>query len=406
VTILRLALRNLVRSPRRTVLTTIAVVAGVGVFLLGDGFVSGVEENIIATSIDGSVGHVLVRPADYPTRAGQHPVDRLVDLPAPARQLLDREAVAWTGRTLFSPIAAAGANSIRAVGIGYDPERDPGVFPRRLWRVDGALPRPDASEVAVSHRVARLLELAPGDPLVLQVRTHEGAMNALEVAVSGLVTTSNPAQDMFGILVPGPLAQELVGSALPSHVAIRLADRDRAPAFAARLEAALGPGGAAATWIDETAELLELQAVRRKALNLIVFILLALAGFGIANTILMAAHERVREVGTLRALGMTEGGVLRLFMIEGALIGLLGSLLGAALGGGLVYHWSRHPIDFSEMFEKQGSSLPVSSWVYTRFDETMLVAAVALGVIVAALASIYPARVASGLQPADAVRAA
>lgn len=405
MSLLGLAARNLLRSPRRTVLTAVAIIAGVAVFLLGEGFVGGLEENILATAINSQVGHVLARPAGYPVRAGLHPVDRLVELTPEARSLLDAEAVAWTERLYFAPTAASGSDAIRVVAIGYAPERDARVFSRERWKVEGRLPRAGEREVAVSERVARLLGLRVGDPLVLQVRTHRGAMNALEVTVAARVSTGNPAVDMLGVFVPGPLARELVGTALPSHVVARLDEREHAGAFAERLRPALGGGAQVSTWVEETRELLELQAVRRKTLNGVVFILLALAGFGIANTILMAAHERTREVGTLRALGMTEGGVLRLFLLEGALVGLLGSALGALLGGALVSHWARHPLDFSEAFEKQGSSLPISALVYTRFDGAMLAAAVLLGVAVAVLASIYPARVASRLLPADAVRA-
>jgi ABC-type lipoprotein release transport system permease subunit len=131
---------------------------------------------------------------------------------------------------------------------------------------------------------------------------------------------------------------------------------------------------------------------------------MALAGFGIANTILMAAHERVREVGTLRSMGMTEGGVLQLFLLEGALIGLLGGVFGALWGGGLAAHWARHPIDFSQAMQSRGS-LSISALVYTRFSPEAIAFGVALGVVISILASIYPARVASRMVPADAVRA-
>lgn len=403
MTTFKLALRNLWRTPRRTVLTTVSVVAGVSVFILGEGFISGLEENIVATAIDGAVGHVLVRPPDYPTLPGQHPVDKLVALPDSARALLDGETVAWTERLVFAPLAASGADALRVVATGYDPERDPAVFPREHWRVEGALPGANGGEIAVSHRVARLLEVKPGGRLILQARTHQGAINALEVGVSGIVRTGNMAQDNMGILVPQALARELLATELPSHVMARLRNRADAPAVAARLAGELGGAGEVATWIDETAELLALQAVRRKALNFTVFILLALAAFGIANTILMAAHERTREVGTLRALGMTEPGVLRLFLLEGAIVGLLGSLLGAAAGGAAVAHWAAHPMDFSKAMEVH--ALPVSSLVYTRFDPTVVLGAVVLGVVVATLASIYPARVASRMVPAEAVRA-
>lgn len=402
----KLALRNLVRMPRRSVLTGLAVVAGVGVFILGDGFVSGLSENIIVAAIDGTVGHVQVRPKDYPTQPGQHPVDELVQLTPEARQLLDREAVAWTERLIFSPLAASGSDSLRVTAIGFDPERDVNVFPRELWKVQGALPKPDQPEVAVSPRVARLLKLEPGARLVLQVRTHQGAINALEVTVSGLMLTGNAAIDTLGILVPQRLARTLVSTDLPSHVAVKLRRRADSEPFAAKLRTVLGPAAEAVTWQQETAELLQLQEVRRRALDMVMFILMALAAFGIANTVLMAAHERIREIGTLRSMGMTEAGVLGLFLAEGSLIGLIGSLLGVLWGGALVTHWSRHPIDLGEALEKgsQGG-ISLSALLYARVDFGVMAASAAVGIAVAMVASLYPARVAARMVPAEAVRA-
>ena len=402
---LRLATRNLQRSPRRTLLTMSAVIAGVGVFILGEGFVSGLTENILVAAIQGTVGHVLARPADYPVQGGQHPVDELLTITPDARSLLDKESVAWTTRTYFAPTAASGADALRAVAIGYDPTRDEAVFPRDQWKIQGAMPGANDDAVAVSHRVARLLALEVGSRLILQVRTHQGAMNALDVAVSGITTTSNPALDSLGIFVPAPLTQKLLATDLPSHISVKLRSRAAAFPFAKQLAAALGPQASVATWQDETEELIRLQNVRRRALDLVMAILMALAAFGIVNTVLMAAYERVREIGTLRSLGMTERGVLELFVSEGLLIGLVGSLLGAAWGSALTYYWSVHPIDFSKTIEQAGGSYSASSLVYTRLSLEVVLITIGLGVLVSAVASIYPARVASRMVPADAVRA-
>lgn len=399
-----LATRNLSRNRRRSLLTGVAIIAGVGIYILGESFVSGLDENIITSAIDGTVGHVTARPAGYPVQALQHPIDELLSVNDDARRLLDHETVAWTERTLFTPLATSGADSLRVLAIGFDPERDPAVFPRTLWKVLGAMPRPDQPEVAVSQRVARLLKLEPGSRLVLQIRTHKGAINALEVTVSGLITTNNMAFDTLGVLVPRQLAQSLIAAKQPSHLSVRLRDREDAEAFAPKLAAALGTQAEVVTWRDETADLLRVQNIRRRALDFLVFILMALAGFGIANTILMAAHERVREVGTLRSMGMTEGAVLQLFLLEGALIGLFGGVFGALWGGGLAAHWARHPLDFSQALQGRGS-LPVSALVYTHFSPGAIAFAIALGVVISVLASIYPARVASRMVPAEAVRA-
>ncbi len=405
-TITRLALRNLLRNPRRTVLTAIAVFAGVAIAIIGRGFIGGVTEGIVVAATDGTVGHVMARPAGYPTLGGQHPVSELLDVGAEARKLLDEESVGWTERLYFAPTVTHGAESMRVVAIGLDPDRDPKVFPRDRWHVEGALPREGTSEIAVSPRLAQLLGAKIGDRLVLQVRTHPGAINALEVELSGLVRTGNMALDGRTLQAPMSLARTLLAADAPSHLSVRLKNRDHAAAFAGRLSQALGSRAEVVTWQSETEELIRLQEVRRKSLDMVVFILLALAAFGITNTILMAAYERIREVGTLRSLGMTERGVVRLFLFEGALIGLVGGVLGALAGGGLVSWWARHPIDFSQMMEKQLSSgISAPALIYTRFEPATLLVAVVLGIVVATLASIYPARVASRMVPADAVRA-
>lgn len=398
----KLALRNLLRSPRRTVITTISIVVGVWLAILGQGFVEGLDESLIVAATDGTVGHVMARPADYPTQSGQHPVDALLTINDATRRLLEEEAVAWTERTYFAPTVAHGRDSLRLVAIAFDPERDASVFPRAHWKVDGELPTTD--EVTVSRRVASLLRVEPGDTVVLQNRTHRGAMNALSVTVSGVVTTGNPALDRLGMFVPRELASKLLSTDLPSHLAVKLRSRDGAEAFAPRLQTALGEQAETITWVSETAELLALQEVRVQSINMVVFVLLILAGLGIANTILMAAHERIREVGTLRSLGMTEGGVVRLFLLEGALIGLAGGLVGALLGSALASYWARNPIDLSAMMEQQGATYSASTLLYTQLNPATVATSVVLAVVVAVLASLYPARVASRMVPADAVR--
>jgi ABC-type lipoprotein release transport system permease subunit len=102
---------------------------------------------------------------------------------------------------------------------------------------------------------------------------------------------------------------------------------------------------------------------------------------------------------------MTEGGVLRLFLLEGALIGLAGGVLGALWGGALVAHFSRNPLDFSRQFEQAQQNLSISALVYTRFSPAVIGFAVLLGAVISVLALIYPARVAARMVPADAVRA-
>jgi ABC-type lipoprotein release transport system permease subunit len=159
------------------------------------------------------------------------------------------------------------------------------------------------------------------------------------------------------------------------------------------------------TWRDETRDLLALMEFRQKSLDFLVGILLLMSAATIANTILMAAYERVREIGTMRAMGMTGRAVLALFVIEGAMIGLAGGGVGALIGGLMARNWSRNGIDLSAQLENQGGNLPMSAILYVEWSPPTIAGAVVFAVLVAVLASVYPAWVASRMAPAEAVRA-
>lgn len=407
--ILRMATRNVFRQTGRTALSLVSIIFGVGVLILGRGFIGGMKENIIRAQIDTVSGHVLAVPAGYPTLGVQHPLDTLLHLDGDQAEWLDGHSQSWTRRTFFTTRIIHGRDAIRARGIGFDPDTDAAVFPREGWRLEGTIPTGAKDGVLVSAGLARMFGVGPGDPLTFEVRTPAGAINALELTVAGVVRSGNPAFDRIGVMMPEPLVRDLVrtGDAF-SHLALRLASRDDADSVAAGLRERMG-GARITTWHKEAEGLLELQDMRQVMLDVIALALMAIAATGIANTVLMAAYERVREIGTLRAMGMTRGDVVRLFVTEGAIMGVAGALLGAFAGGLTVRHFATHGIDLSGMLEKAGStgayeSIPVSVMLYTEVSGTTAVVAAVFGLLVVLLASIYPALIASRLAPAQAVR--
>jgi len=408
---LRLAARNVFRQWGRTAFSMVSIIAGVALLILGRGLMTGMKENVIRAQIDSMSGHVMVIPADYPTGGVRHPVDNLLEIDAETAAWLDDNAVSWTRRLLFVPRAVHGRDGMPIRVFGFDPETDEQVFPRTLWRTDGTVPTTAEDGILVSKGVARVLDLGPGDTVVLEVRTTSGALNALEVPVSGVVATTNPIFDRIGAFAAKPLVQDLVRSGDQfSHLAVRLRDRNRAGAVAAELQKRFGDTARVTTWVEETAPVMVIMNIRQTMLDVLALALMAVAAVGIANTVLMAAFERVREIGTLQALGMTRRGVVGLFVTEGLLMGIVGSAIGALLGGWAVWHWSVQGIDMTPLLEGAGEggtldTIPFSAVMYTEWSEPVIALAMGFGVVVAALASIYPAVMASRLPPADAVRA-
>lgn len=403
----RLAMLNLTRNMRRTALSLASIVAGVAVIIIGKGFIGGLEENLIRSEVDTMSGHVILRPADYPEEGLTHPLEGIWKVTPELTARLESSAIGWTTRTLFVPTAVHKADSLRARGIVFDPATDERVFPRAGWQVTGKIPASAEDGVLLGRGVARLLKVEPGDTLVLQARTAQGAINALDVKVAGVVSLGSPMVDQLGIFVPKDLGESLLRlEGATSHVLVRLDDRDRAEEWGEGLGAALPAGVEPRTWVDQTAGMMRLQRIRQTALDALVVALMGMSFFGIANTILMAAYERIREIGTLQALGLQRSGVVRLFVLEGAMMGLVGSLLGAAIGAGLIAYYATHGIDLSGIIEQTGSAnLQISAMLYTRFSARVVLAAMAFGWAIAIGASVYPAVVASRMVPAEAVRA-
>lgn len=402
----RLAVRNLLRQRLRTLLSMSAVIAGVWVLIMGQSFVRGMNEGIIRGQEDTFSAHVLLRPEGYPTESMAHPVDELLTVTPELATWLDEHTVAWTKRTLFTPSIVSGSDRLRVRAFGFDPATDEAVFPRTAWHVQGRIPATAADGLLLGRGVASLLQLEVGERVVMQTRTSKGALNALDVPIAGIVSVGNPVIDWLGVFVPEPLVRDLVRNGdASSHVAMRLPRREAADALALQLREVVGSTAMVSTWGDETRDLLELQQVRQKALDFLVVILLLMSAAAIANTILMAAYERVREIGTLRAMGMTGPSVLALFIIEGGLLGLSGGLVGALLGGAMSRYWSVNGIDLSSALEDQGTQIPISAILYLEFSETTIVFAIGFGILVALLASVYPAYVAARMSPAEAVRA-
>jgi len=393
-----LAARNLVRNVRRTLITGVVVVAGVAFLIQGMGVVDGLDENAIRAQIDTLGGHVTLTPPDYPTEGFTSPVEDLEPVP---RELETRLAEhTWAPRLRFDVRLIRGPDSALVRGVGFDPVRDTAVFPRDDLALEGTFPEAGEQAVVLGSKLARLVGAGVGDSLTIQVRTAQGAQNALGFRVAGLMTTHNGLLDNFTVLMPMDRALDLVRAEGPSHLSLRLESREDAPSVAA----ALADPWTATTYLEEAEDILAINRIRRNAMSLMVFVVLLVAGIGIANTIIMSVYERVKEIGTLAALGMEPRAIGLLFLAEGAILGVVASVVGAAIGGTVTYRLSVAGIDVGA-FPEAGTEVAFSSILYTRLDPSMLVVAVIFGIVTATLASVFPALHAVRLNPADAVRA-
>ncbi len=399
--LLKMSFRNVLRNPARTGITSLAVIAGVAMMIFGWGIIDGLDENVLRASSTSATGEVLLRPAGYPVDGRTLPLDQAALPPEALSALPGISAVA--PRAEFFGRLIAGRDASRVMGIAYDPALDPVVFPRENWRIDGRWAQGDAAELVVGSRLLKLLSLKVGDSVFLEARTVDGAHNALTYTITGSLTTDNAQLDGLSVWLAMPSAEQLLLlNGRRTHIAL-LTDDD--PAAAAAAVTAKIPGWSPRTVTEECQDLLELNDFRRRAMSFMVVIIMAIAATGITNSVLMAAFERVKEIGALRALGMTRWGVAAMFLLEGLALGLLAGGIGAIIGSGAVLYWQEDGILLGDEVMSGAADMAISAKLYTRFSWAATLGSVAFAVLISEIAVLYPTWFASQLNPADAVRA-
>jgi lipoprotein-releasing system permease protein len=201
------------------------------------------------------------------------------------------------------------------------------------------------------------------------------------------------------VVVKMELAQKFTGLGdAVSGIAVRVDDPDKAPEIGELLEKRLGYPYRSLDWQTQNASLFSALQLEKLAMGLIIFFIMVVAAFNIVGTLTMVVADKTREIGILRAMGLTSPAVARVFLLQGAVIGGVGTAIGLATGLTVAYvvdksGWVR--INPAVYFIDH---LPVHVEVS---DVTVVVLA---SLAIAVLATVYPSRAAAGLTPVDAIR--
>ncbi len=297
--------------------------------------------------------------------------------------------------------------------VGFDP--DTGAhsvtsLPQSIRQGDLSFrtTKPDVDGgVLLGARLANRLSVYPGDVVTLVPVTQAKVNPALGVAVprfwrfevTGLFDTGMFQYDNQFVVVKMAVAQKFTGLGdAVSGIAVRVDDPDRAPEIGEQLEKRLGYPYRSLDWQTQNASLFSALQLEKLAMGLIIFFIMVVAAFNIVGTLTMVVADKTREIGILRAMGLTAPAVARVFLLQGAVIGGVGTAIGLTTGLTVAYvvdksGWVR--INPAVYFIDH---LPV----HVEASDVMVVVLASLAVAV--LATVYPSRAAAGLTPVDAIR--
>jgi ABC-type lipoprotein release transport system permease subunit len=403
--ILQIAWRNLWRHPRRTVLILLAVIVGVWSMLFYSAFIRGLAGQMVRQNIANLTGDLQIQaPGFY-----ENPVlENLLRDPAPARVALQEMLPAgsrWTARLRIGGVLRSPRGTEGATVVGIVPEEERGVSFIADAKAEGALLPDDVPNgIVIGATMLQRLELRPGHRLVVDAQDANGQIVSQAFTIVGVFHTQVEATERQFVFCHRRVLQQALGlDEAVSELSVALPETSLPGPVAEMLRAELPAGSfRVLTWrelVPFVGAYLDSMGIFSLIWNIIIFVAM---GFGLVNTILMAVFERIREIGLVRALGVTPWGVVSGVLLETLMLLVLGMALGSAAGAVSVAALHDSGIDFSA-FAAGSQYFGMAQVIFPRSEMIDYVRAGATVIGLGLVMSLYPAVKAARITPIQAM---
>ena len=405
--IARIALRNIGRNRRRSVLSaTATAIATMGLVAMM-AYINGMRVDMQRNTADLVTGHIQIRHAEYARYEQLSPLHlRVQRSESLARRVAETPGVAAAVPRL--PQGAAVLRGTETTGVmllGMDLERERSFMGIDGLVREGRLPTPGAPETAVGLEVARRLGLDVGDTLTLVAGTLRRSTNAVTLEVVGLVSFPVESMNATHLIAPLDRVQALARmDDSATQILVKVSRLSEIDAVRDRLKDLLTGDWAdleARTW-TEASFFLAFFEMAEGLYFVISLVFLLLASTVLINTTMMVVFERTREIGTVGALGMKPGEIVRMFFLEAVYLAVLGAVAGLVLGLAIAIPFSITGVDLSTL--TQGMSFEISSRLYFAPSPLSTALIVVYAVVISSLAALIPARRAARIPPVEALR--
>lgn len=405
----KIALRNLLRYKRRTLLTASLITIGVIFVLVFVSVTGSFKAMMIAQNTDAMLGHLQIHRKGYVASIDNLPLN--LNMKAGAVNRLEQilanrpEVAAYSPRIKFGAMFSTFVETTNIRLNGIDPERELVTVPLLTDRVLEGSRTLDRGEIWLPELLARGMKVRIGDAVVVVATNQDGSVNGKQLRVAGILESVTGPGGRDGYLHIDDAAEILrLDEPEISEVAVRLKDFDQLSRFSQRLAALLArernqqdkPIFELHTW-EKLSPFFNIARMIDVMTFFIKLMLIAIVLISIMNVMIMAVYERVREIGTMAAIGTLPGRILGMFMLEGFSLGVAGAAAGSLVG----------------LLVIQGLNLAEISYDFGRQQGLILRAGVdwrelaVISVIVVAgsvLATLQPAFKASRLDPIRALR--
>lgn len=402
---LRLAWRNIWRHRRRTLIVVLAIGLTLALMMLYDGVMAGFESAIYGNAIKVLGGNVQIHANGYRENANRTPLLPLTDEPAILKAVLAQPQVTAASLRIHSGGIASNKKGTFSVSIvGIEPEKEQPVNLVAQHVSSGRfLTAADQDVLFIGNGLALAMDVKVGDRITLVGQATHQQMRSRTMTIVGVFDVNMPDIEKSSVYMALGEAQNLYGlTGQSTEVAISLQRLGQEPALIAALKPAL-PGLELDSWQTNYPELQQAINTKSGAMNVFGVIMLVIAGIGIFNLLLMAVFERTREIGLMGALGMKPRQISALFLLEGAMMGVVGIAFGVGLGLFANFALGQVGMDLTKFSSVTEYMALISGKIYPTLGTEKLLMRVVTTIVITLLSSFYPAYEASKNEPALAL---
>lgn len=413
----RIAFRNLFRRTRRTILIGSMLAAAVVVFLALDSFMLGMMEVSFRNVIDFKTPHVELGRREFFDKKD----DPAEDLPIEEAFLLTEELKedikkidgfrAMTKVTDFTANFVGPREDYPVTVRAIDPGSFDGVFRNRKYLVEGEFIESGHPGMIIGARLAELFELQVGDHATLLFRDMRDSFSTIEGEIKGIAATPHPDMNQHFVLIDSDNAYPFLGfdENKASQVMIRLKDREQAPEAVSRLNRLVEDKGygqyMARSYRDASQMLVSLETWGYIETYFILGMILLVGAIGIINVVVLSALERTEEIGMMKAMGLKQSEIVRVFFYEAGGIGAIGAAIGCGAAALLIWAFSAHGIELAAIYGgvELAMGIPVIGNVYGVWNPAAFIIIFVFVVILSMLSSLPPSRWAAKKDPVKAI---
>jgi len=398
-----IAWRNLWRHPTRTVLTSLTMGLGVAFCIFMASWIGGFLHVMRTATVDRNLGHLQIHHKDYPET--MNPYDVVPKAQSVIEGLQDKSNVKVVAPRIQAFGMYAGAKDEAASGsfVGVDPEAEKNLTEMHK-RVRKGRWLKNSREAVIGHRLAKELNLDVGGELLVVVNALDGSIGNQVYPVVGIYNSGMLERD-GGAMFPLQDAQELFAMGDGVHELVVLTQAEEKIETVQNSTANAYPDLAVRTWYEISPETKQMEDLTAVTSFFFYFIIMAISGFMVVNTLLMSVYERTRELGLFASLGLPPKRVVMMILIESGLLGVLSSLLG--LGFGLLGHLflANYGITM-EVKEGEGfilNGVVLDPVIFGQLNMTQAIIPLVIVMFVSVVAGLWPARRAVKLDPVVAL---